>query len=82
MHFFLEKIDVHNQITEIEILHLEVDMDMVPSAVIEIGSICKQKASVMQDRVVLGLNSRHMTVSPCPSPVGQARLSGEEAICM
>ena len=41
-----------------------------PSAVIETGLICNLKASVMHDRAVLGLNSHHMTVSPCPSPVG------------
>ena len=39
-----------------------------PSAVLQTASICKLKASVMHDRVVLGLNSRHMTV-PCPSPL-------------
>ena len=32
-----------------------------PSAVLETGVICQLKASAVHDRVVLGLNSRHMT---------------------
>ena len=44
-----------------------------PLAVIETSLICKLKASVMHDRVVLGFNSRHMTVSPCPSPLSHTR---------
>ena len=43
-----------------------------PSAVVETALICNLKSSVMHDRVVLGLNSRHLTVSPCPSQLGHA----------
>ena len=49
------------------------DMDVYTiqalSADFEAGLICELNVSVMHDRVVLGLNSRRMTVSPCPSPL-------------
>jgi len=48
-----------------------------PSAVLQTASICKLKASVMHDRVGLGLNSRHINASPCPSPLDHGRPSGE-----
>ena len=44
-----------------------------PSAVIETALICKLKASVIHDRAGLGLNSHHISASPCPSSLGHAR---------
>ena len=58
------------------ILYIYICMCMYISAVLETALICKMKASVMHDRVVLGLNSRYMTVSQCPSPLGHAKPHG------
>ena len=44
-----------------------------PLSVIETALIYKLKASVIHDRVGLGLNLHHIDASPCPSPLGHAR---------
>ena len=50
------------------------------SSVIETALICKLEASAIHDRVGLGLNSRHINASPCPSPLGHARLLLEKSV--
>ena len=48
-----------------------------PSPIIKTGLICKLKASAMHlIPVVLGLNSRNVTVNRHASSLGQTRLSG------
>ena len=55
-------------------LYLRYEYIWAASAVLETGLICKLKASVMHNRAVLGLNTPHMTESPCPSPLGHTTI--------